>query len=194
MAPTQFAPIITSDGGNRKLKPMRWGLIPSWAPDDSFASKMINARSETLAEKPSFRKLIDRSRVMIPADGFFEWRDFPNGKRGPIRIALKTGEPFAFAGLSDKWKKPDGSELETFTIITTSANELISPLHDRMPVILPREAEEVWLDLSKSGAKAVELLKPYSADAMEYFSVSTLVNKPVNDSPACIERVADPVA
>lgn len=190
LSPSQIAPIITG-GATRQLEAMRWGLIPSWAKDDSFASKMINARAETLTEKPSFRKLIDRSRVLVPSDGFFEWRQLPNGKKEPVRIVLQDGELFAFAGLADTWRKPDGSELKTFTIITTEANELLKPVHDRMPVILPREAESEWLDPSRKGSDLLTLLKPYPAEEMDLYPVSSVVNNPRNDSPACVERVPE---
>jgi putative SOS response-associated peptidase YedK len=190
LAPSQMAPIVTG-GATRQLEAMRWGLIPSWAKDDSFASKMINARSETISEKPSFRNLIDRSRILIPSTGFFEWWQLPNGKREPVRIVLQDEPLFAFAGLSDTWRKPDGSELKTFTIITTEANELLKPVHERMPVILPRDAEEEWLDPMRKGTGVLRLLKSYPAEEMDFYPVSTIVNSPHNDSPACIERVPD---
>ncbi len=187
-APSQLAPIITQQA-TRQLEVMRWGLIPSWAKDDSFASKMINARSETITEKPSFRKLIDRSRVLVPSTGFYEWRERPGGKREPVRIVLQDESVFAFAGLADTWRKPDGSELKSFTIITTEANELLKPVHDRMPVILPKESEAEWLDSSRKGNDVLALLKPYPAEAMDFHAVTALVNNPRNDSPLCIEKM-----
>jgi putative SOS response-associated peptidase YedK len=188
VAPTQDVPIVTGDNGNR-LVTMRWGLVPSWAKEESIGNKMINARGETLTEKPSFRNLIDRSRVIVPVDGFYEWKILPSGKKAPVRIRLKDHEPFGLAGLSDRWKKPDGSELRTFTIITVEANSHLRPVHDRMPAILPRDSENPWLDMGLKGKDVLQLLKSYPSEEMEYYEVSPVVNSPRNDSPVCIEPV-----
>ncbi|MCG6197347.1 SOS response-associated peptidase, partial [Anoxybacillus sp. LAT_38] len=136
---------ILADGGRRRIGQLRWGLVPSWAWDEKIGSKMINARAETLREKPAFRRLFERKRCMIPADGFYEWKQMARGKQ-PMRITMRDGEPFAFAGLFDTWTAPDGHKLHTCTIITTRPNELVADIHDRMPVILRPEHESAWLD------------------------------------------------
>jgi putative SOS response-associated peptidase YedK len=186
IAPTQT---IVSIAGNsvKRLLGMRWGLIPSWAKDDSMASKLINARAETVAEKPSFRDAFKKRRCLIIADGFYEWKKAGNEKI-PFYIRLKSKEPFAFAGLFDNWEAPEGKVLTTCTIITTEANEMMSKLHERMPVILPREQHQLWLDGSVQKSDALkEMLKPFSPDLMEAYPVSRMVNSPSNNSPKCIE-------
>ncbi len=190
IAPGQEVAVVFNRDGGRSLGMMHWGLIPSWAKDPSIGNKMINARAETLSEKPSFKRLIAKRRCLVLSDGFYEWRK--EGKRkAPMRIRLKTGEPFGFAGLWDSWRKPDGSDLQTFTIITTEANELLKPIHDRMPVILPEEAEQQWLGFDvKDTSELLSLLKPYPSDLMEAYDVSLLVNSPRNDLPECIEAQA----
>jgi putative SOS response-associated peptidase YedK len=151
---------------------------------------MINARAETLAEKPSFKRLIGKRRCVVPADGFYEWRK-ERKRKVPMRIRLKSEEPFGFAGLWDSWRKPDGKELQSFTIITTEANDLLGPIHDRMPVILAPDGEKLWLESSlQDFSKVSSLLKPYPSDQMEVYEVSTLVNSPRNDLRACIEEDA----
>jgi putative SOS response-associated peptidase YedK len=165
---------------------MQWGLIPSWAKDPSIGNKMINARAETLTEKPSFKRLIGKRRCLVVADGFYEWAKQGRGKM-PMRFVLKSGEPFAFAGLWDRWKKPDGGPLDSFTIITTQANDLLKPIHDRMPVILGEGDEEIWLDPKVADSiRLVSVLKPFSPELMEGYFVSRLVNSPRNDLPECI--------
>ena len=144
IAPTQMALSVTN-GGRRRGSYMRWGLIPSWAKSASVGSRMINARAETLAERPSFRTALQRRRCLVLADGFYEWQGKGSSKR-PMRITTASGEPFAFAGLWDGWRDPKGEVVRSCTIITTSANQLLSPIHDRMPVILTRELEPLWLD------------------------------------------------
>ncbi len=165
---------------------MHWGLIPSWAKDPSIGNKMINARAETLLEKPSFKRLVGKRRCLVLTDGFYEWRK--EGKRKvPMRMLLKTRELFAFAGLWDRWKKPDGNEFQSFTIITIDANDLLRPIHDRMPVILGRDGEEKWLNPDlKDPSELLPLLKPYPSELMEAYDVSPLVNSPRNDRPECI--------
>ncbi len=186
IAPGQEAPVVVHDGG-KSLEMMKWGLVPSWAKDPSIGNRMINARAETLAEKPSFKRLIGKKRCLVLADGFYEWRKEGKGKV-PMRITLRGGEPFSFAGLWDSWKKPDGGELRSFTIITTQANDLLRPIHDRMPVILDQEGDEKWLDAEyKEVHKLLALLAPYPADRMEAYDVSPLVNSPRNDLPQCVE-------
>jgi putative SOS response-associated peptidase YedK len=165
---------------------LRWGLIPSWAKDESIGSKMINARAETLAEKPSFKRLLRSRRCLIAADGFYEWQKEQGGKT-PMYITMKDGEIFALAGLWDTWKNADGEQIRTCTIITTEPNELVTSIHNRMPVILPPEAREAWLDSTLHDDNLlVPLLKPYSADAMQARPVSRLVNNPQYDSAELI--------
>ena len=185
IAPTQTV-IVVSDDGARQLTEMRWGLIPSWAKDPAIGNRMINARAETIATKPSFRSALRKRRCLIPADGFYEWT--PAGRtKQPVHIALKNREPFGFAGLWESWTSLDGEEIKTCTIITTEANELLKPIHDRMPVILNREAEAVWLDPTiQQPATLLPLLTPYPAEEMEVYTVSTKVNNPTNDGPECI--------
>jgi putative SOS response-associated peptidase YedK len=170
---------------------MHWGLIPHWAADPSIGNRMINARAETLTELPSFKLLVDRRRCIIPADGFYEWRK--EGKRKvPKWVYLKNKEPFAFAGLWDVWRKPDCKKVESFTIITTEPNELVRPIHNRMPVILRPEDEEQWLDASRTPfVKAKSLLKPYPEDLMDAHDVSPIVNSAKYDGAECIEPVRD---
>jgi putative SOS response-associated peptidase YedK len=188
IAPTQNV-IVVSDDGQRRLQPMRWGLIPSWAKDPAIGNRMINARAETLADKPSFRNALKKRRCIIPADGFYEWQKLGKVKQ-PVHIVLKTREPFGFAGLWEHWKSPEGEEILTCTIITTEANDLLKTVHDRMPVILTREAEGVWLDPKiQEPEKLLPLLKQFPSEAMEYYPVSRQVNSPAVDQPGNIEPV-----
>lgn len=190
IAPTQEVLTVTNDGSENRPELMRWGLVPSWAKDPKIGNRMINARSETLAEKPSFRTAFKRRRCLIPADGFYEWKREGKAKK-PMLITANPGGLFAFAGLWETWKQPDDSWLLTCAIITTSANEFMKSIHDRMPVILPRESEASWLDSEEQDtAMLSELLLPYDSDRMEAYEVSTLVNSPRNNFPEVIEPVA----
>ena len=190
IAPTQEVLTVTNDGSENRPELMRWGLVPSWAKDPKIGNRMINARSETLTEKPSFRTAFKRRRCLIPADGFYEWKREGKAKK-PMLITANPGGLFAFAGLWETWKQPDGSWLLTCAIITTSANEFMTSIHDRMPVILPRESEALWLDPEEQDtAMLSELLLPYDSDRMEGYEVSTLVNSPRNNFPEVIEPVA----
>lgn len=190
IAPMSQAPVVVIHD-SRNLKSMQWGLVPHWAKESSIGNKMINARAETLAQKPSFKKSFERRRCLIPADGFYEWQKVDGSKtKVPMRIVLKSREPFAFAGLWDTWQKPDGRELQSFTIITTGPNELMRPIHNRMPVILHEKAEDTWLDSDfKDTSKLSELLVPYPMEEMETYEVSPLVNSPRNDMPECIAPI-----
>ena len=196
IAPTQDILVVTQNGA-RHLQEYHWGLIPSWAKDPAIGSKMINARAETLAEKPSFRTALSRRRCLIPADGFYEWQnpaaDLPAGKKSaktPMHIRLQDGALFAFAGLWDEWHAADGSLLRSCTIITTAPNAVTAPIHDRMPVILRPDDEAQWLDPSVKDASALlPLLVPYPADAMEAYAVSRSVNIPTFDDPGLIAPV-----
>jgi len=165
-------------------------LIPSWAKDPVIGSRMINARAESLAEKPSFRSAFRRRRCLVLADGFYEWRK-DGARKTPMYIKLASGRPFAFAGLWENWFSPDGSNILSCTIITTQPNTLMEPIHNRMPVILPPEAYPVWLSPSEQDpARLSALLSPYPPAQMTAFPVSTLVNSPANDSPGCIIPLA----
>lgn len=191
IAPTQPAPVVltTGDNAHREFRTLRWGLIPSWAKDAVIGAKMINARAETVAEKPAFRSAFTHRRCLILADGFYEWQKLGRGKQ-PIYIRLKSGEPFAFAGLWERWESPDDGPIESCTIITTTPNDLVQPIHDRMPVILHRESYGRWLDPGNTNSEALAtLLTPYSANEMEAYSVSARVNSAANDDPTCIERI-----
>lgn len=189
IAPTQG--VLTVVGGeNRRGGLMRWGLIPHWAKNVSIGSRMINARAETVAEKPAFRVALRRRRCLVLADGFYEWRRTGAGKR-PMRIVMRSGEPFAFAGLWSVWKDPDGNRIPSCAIVTTEANDLLRPIHDRMPVILPRELEDLWLDEGVDDPGGLGgVLVSFDADAMEAYEVSTLVNSAANDGPEVIARIA----
>jgi putative SOS response-associated peptidase YedK len=188
IAPTQAVAVIANHA-ERRLELFQWGLIPSWAKDPSIGSRMINARAETLAEKPSFRTALRKRRCLILADGFYEWRKDSGGKT-PFFIHLRSGRPFALAGLWEVWQTPDGVALPTCTIITTGPNSLVAALHDRMPVILPPDAYARWLDPEpQAPADLAPLLVSYPADKMNLYAVSRAVNSPANDSPVCVERV-----
>jgi putative SOS response-associated peptidase YedK len=189
IAPTQqVAAVRRHEGGNR-LDFLRWGLIPSWAKDPSIGSKMINARSETLDEKPSFRAAFKHRRCLVLASGFYEW-EVLGGKKVPRYLRLKDGSPMAFAGLWESWRAPDGENLETCTILTTAANSLIEPLHQRMPVILHPGDYDRWLDRTLSDpAQLKDLLQTYPSEAMEGWTVSTQANSPKRDDPELIAPV-----
>ena len=190
IAPSQNAPIIIHQE-ERTLALYRWGLIPPWAKSPNIGQKMINARAETIEEKPSFKKLVQSKRCLVPADGFYEWMVNPDSKtKTPTRIILKSKELFAFAGLWDNWKGPSGEEINSFTIITTQANSAIQAIHHRMPVILFPEDEEPWLDRRTDPSKILGFLKPYSPDNMAFYTVSRMVNSPQNDSPKCISPIS----
>jgi putative SOS response-associated peptidase YedK len=179
IAPTQEVVSILSNGASH-LEPLRWGLFPSWAKDEAIGNKMINARAETLAEKPSFKRLLRSKRCLVVADGFYEWRKEAGSKtKTPMYITLKGDQPFAFAGLWDLWNSPDGQQIRSCTIITTQPNALMESIHDRMPVILSPDASEQWLDTSLHDEHALSsLLVPYPAEEMTARAVSRLVNDP----------------
>jgi putative SOS response-associated peptidase YedK len=192
VAPSQPVAVIPNTGDNA-LAMYRWGLIPSWSKDPSIGDRMINARSESLAEKPSFRNAYRRRRCLILADGFYEWKQDPGSKtKQPIYIRMKNNLPFGFAGLWEIWKSPDASEIRSCTIITTYPNSLLEPIHNRMPVILPPDAIELWLATEDRQPEQLnDLLIPYPAPEMVAFPVSRMVNSPQNDSPELIQPVGD---
>jgi len=190
IAPTQTIPaIMATEKSDRHFKPLRWGLIPSWSKDPAIGVKMINARSETVAEKPSFRSAFKRHRCLILADGFYEWRK-QSGKKQPFYFQLQDGSPFAFAGLWERWQALEGDVLETCTILTTEANQLVAQVHDRMPVILPTDRYDQWLDPTPQPSEPLQaLLRPYDADRMSAYPVSVSVNSPWNDVPECVTPI-----
>lgn len=180
IAPTQCVPVVVREQRQNVLALYRWGLVPHWSKEPGYP--LINARAETVHEKNSFRESFRDRRCVIPADGFFEWQKAGKNKK-PYRFALKTGELFTFAGLWDIWTPPNGKPLFSCTIITTEANSLVSPIHNRMPVILDKKGETLWLDPSVKTENLKRLLIPYSPENMERSEVSALVNSPKNDSP-----------
>lgn len=184
-APTQALPVILNEG-DRAIQLLRWGLVPFWAKDPSIGSQMINARAETLAEKPSFRNALKKRRCLVLADGFYEWKKTPTGKI-PMRVALTSGDPFAFAGLWEIWDSPEGDKLRTFTIVTTSPNELVEPIHNRMPVILRPEHEALWMDNHAEPAAWLDVLRPYPAELMRAYPISKRVNSVGNDDPDVVK-------
>ena len=186
IAPTQPVAVVVKQTGGRQLDAFRWGLIPFWAKDKSIGNRMINARGETVDQKPSFKRPLKNQRCLILADGFYEWQKTPQGKV-PTYIHMADHSPFAFAGLWDRWQAPEGETIFSCTIITTSPNRLLEPIHNRMPVILTQAASDIWLDPNQQNpAHLLPLLEPYPADLMNAYAVSKLVNAPVNDRPECI--------
>ena len=190
VAPGQAVATVLDEGdGVRRLEVLKWGLVPSWAKDPAIGNRMINARSETAAEKPSFRKAMKERRCLILADGFYEWQKTAHGKQ-PYYTRMEDGKPFAFAGLWESWGR-DGEELRTCTILTTEANDFLRKVHDRMPVILPPEAYAPWLDPEMRDPRSIlPLLVPYPPEAMTAYPVSRAVNSPSNDGPLCVEPAA----
>ena len=189
IAPTQPVAAVRASmaSGRRELTYFHWGLIPSWAKDLKMGARLINARAETAAEKPSFRAALKYRRCLVPADGFYEWQK-TNGKKQPVYIKMADGRPFAFAGLWEHWQGADGSEIESCTLLTTSPNELLRSVHDRMPVILHPDDYDLWLDTKMQTADRLQpLLQPYPAEEMTFYPVSTLVNTPQIDDPRLVE-------
>ena len=190
VAPTQNVGVVRqSDDSTNHYDQLKWGLVPSWSTDPAKGASLINARSETVAEKPSFRHAIKKNRCIIPVSGFYEWSHAGTEKH-PHYIQLSNKSPMALAGIWEHWKSPDGTPLETFSILTTAANKLISNLHERMPVILQPDTYGLWLDRNLQDPQHLEhLYQPYPEELMTYYEVPTLVNNPRFDSPACIVQV-----
>ena len=186
IAPTQQAPVVRVDReGNRELVPLRWGLVPFWARDLKIGTTMINARSEGIEAKPAFREAVKSRRCIVPATGFFEWQGERPGRKQPFAITVPEMPVFGFAGLWERWKpEKDAEAVETFTIVTTDANETVAPIHDRMPVILPMDSIDTWLTGPPDAARA--LLTPY-AGAIALRPVSTFVSNVNNEGPECLE-------
>ncbi|AIQ42790.1 SOS response-associated peptidase [Paenibacillus sp. FSL R5-0912] len=189
VAPMHNVPaVIASDAGTR-LGELRWGLVPFWAKDEKIGSKMINARAETVSEKPAFKRLLKSKRCIIPADGFYEWKKDGTSKQ-PYRILMSDGSLFSFAGLYDTWEDPEGKKLSTCTIITTTPNSLMEGIHDRMPVILRPEDEADWLGRDNDDvASLLKLLKPYDAAKMRAYKVPSAVGNVRNNSKDLLEDI-----
>jgi putative SOS response-associated peptidase YedK len=187
IAPSQPVAIIANTGV-RRVELYRWGLIPSWAKDASIGERMINARAETLAEKPAFRRLYRKRRCLVLADGFYEWKVEPGGRpKTPMYVRLASGKPFAFAGLWDAWQPEGGDLVHSCAIVTTAPNQLMRMIHTRMPVMLDPAAYGLWLDPDEQPPERLDaLLGPFPAEQMTAYAVSRHVNRPQNDSPACI--------
>lgn len=191
IAPTQPIAVVRLINEQRQFALMRWGLLPSWVKDPKAFSLIVNARGESVIEKPAFRAAMKRRRCLIPADGFYEWKA-GGPRKQPYYIHAKSGEPLAFAGLWETWTGPNGEELDTVAIVTTDANRTVSPLHDRMPVIVPPDAFDLWLDSGHVDATtAAALILPAPDSLLEVWPVSTDVNRVANDDAHLIDQVAE---
>ncbi|WP_285766891.1 SOS response-associated peptidase [Peribacillus sp. SI8-4] len=189
IAPSHSVLSVINDGTRNRLGYLRWGLIPFWAKDEKVGYKMINARAETIAEKASFKNAYKKKRCLIIADSFYEWKK-TQARKIPMRIKLKDDGPFGMAGLFESWKSPTGTSIHSCSVITTAPNELMTGIHDRMPVILKREDEKAWLDLSMNDVTYLQqYLKPFDSERMEAFEVSADVNSPKNNSPSLIQQL-----
>jgi putative SOS response-associated peptidase YedK len=185
IAPSQMIPVVVQNDDGRDIRLMKWGLVPHWAKDEKIGFRMINARSETVDEKPGFRDAFKSHRCIIPASGFYEWR---KPDKQPFWFSPENDDLFSLAGLWARWKRADGKILESCTILTTDANDKVAPVHDRMPVILGHNAVGAWLDGATKPQELKELLAPFPAKEMSVVPVSKYVNKPQNTGPACILR------
>ncbi|MGN8842477.1 SOS response-associated peptidase [Niallia sp. HCP3S3_B10] len=189
VAPSQSVLSVINDGEKNRLGYLRWGLIPPWSKDMKIGYKMINARSETIAEKPSFRNAYKKKRCLILADSFYEWKR-TNERKIPMRIKLKNNQPFGMAGLWESWKSPEGEMVYSCSVITTQPNKLMTEIHDRMPVILKPEDEQFWLNPTNTDTNSLsKLLVPFDFEQMEAFEVSNDVNSPKNNSPSLIQQI-----
>ncbi|MFZ0746979.1 MAG: SOS response-associated peptidase [Terracidiphilus sp.] len=184
-APQSVQPVVrlNRDSGKREIALLRWGLVPFWARDAKLGYTTINARAEEVAAKPAFREALKRRRCLVPADAFYEWQRLDPKTKRPYAIALRSGEPYAFAGLWERWRPKEGEVLETFTIITTDPNEVMEPLHDRMPVILEPQNYTRWLDAGDPAQPPVDLLRPYPAEKMLAWPISDRVGNVRNNDP-----------
>jgi putative SOS response-associated peptidase YedK len=188
IAPSQDVPAIRQHDANRELVMLHWGLIPFWAKDEKLKYSTINAKAETVHQKPAYREAFKRRRCLIPASGFYEWQQTKDHKQ-PYNIRMKDTEIFSFAGLWEHWQGPEGKVIESCTIIVTESNKLIRPIHDRMPVILPATEYDTWLDPGTKTETVREMLTPYPASKMELYPVSTAVNNPRNDDQKLVQRM-----
>ena len=185
-APSQLLPVITSVNP-AGFSFFYWGLVPDWSKNKSISGKLINARADTIAEKVSFRTALHSRRCLVPADGFYEWKKMTKKSKIPYRFILNEQKPFAFAGLWEEYENEEQEMVHTFTIITTEANEVVKPVHDRMPVILTPETEKLWMNNDTSEQELLEILTPYPAGEMGHYAVTSKVNNPANDDPDLIE-------
>ncbi|MBD2085292.1 SOS response-associated peptidase [Trichocoleus sp. ST-U3] len=191
IAPTQSVQTVLQnpEQSQRQFKMLHWGLIPRWAKDTKMGAKLINARVETVAEKPAFRAAFKQRRCLVVADGFYEWKQ-QDGKKQPFYCRVNDGQPFGFAGLWEHWEGEDGEEIDSCTILTTEPNEVMRPIHNRMPVILDPKDYDLWLDSQVQKPELLQpLLRPYSAEEMATYPVSTKVNKPMNDTAELINSL-----
>lgn len=194
IAPSQPVPVVrvSLDTKRRTLDLLHWGLIPHWADDPKIGYRMINARSESAAKKPAYRAALRYRRCILPCDGSYEWNKLESGGKQPHLIRMQDQSPFALAGLWEHWQDPEGNEIDSCTILTTEPNDLVREIHDRMPAILPREAVDAWLDPDRQDpAELTPLLRPLPAERMAAVPVSTRVNSPKNEGPACIAPITD---
>jgi putative SOS response-associated peptidase YedK len=191
VAPTQPVAIVRMVEGRREFALVRWGLIPAWVKDPRGFSLLINARGESALDKPAFRNAMKRRRCLFPADGFYEWKRDGNRKQ-PYFVRLKSGQPMAFAGLWESWSGPNGEEMETAAIVTTTASRSIAHIHDRMPVIVAPEAFDFWLDPNVDAQTAAAVIAPAPDAALEAYEVSSAVNRTANDSPGLLEPLRGP--
>lgn len=193
IAPTEDAAVIRERAeGGRSLDLLRWGLIPSWADDPSIGNRLINARAESVTQKAAFRDAFHARRCLVPVDGFYEWEKTPQGRQ-PYYIRVRGGEVYALAGLWEHSESRETGPIESFTIVTTDSNELVRPIHDRMPVILPQEAYDAWLDPANQDIRGLKgLLRPFPGDEMDMYPVSRYVNKPQNKDRECVQPVELP--
>ncbi len=193
IAPSQPVAVVRVAAGEHHLQMIRWGLIPWWAKDVTIGNRMINARAETVATKPAFREPFEQRRCLIPADGFYEWQRLGNGRKQPFHLELTSGDPFAFAGVWDRWRdRSSGDTTESCALITTEANSTVAPIHDRMPVMLRPPEFSAWLDPAANPEPLRELLRPIAAEQLRATAVSALVNRPENDDPFCLDPVVAP--
>jgi putative SOS response-associated peptidase YedK len=190
IAPSQAVLAIINNGNANRMGFLKWGLIPPWAKDPSIGNKLINARAETLIEKPSFRNAFKKKRCLIVADSFYEWKRHEDNTKTPFRIKMKSNDLFAMAGLWEQWKSPDGSSIFSCSVITTTPNKLMEDIHNRMPVILKPEDEKIWLNPAMTDMNFLQqLLVPYDENLMETYEVSSLVNSPANNSIDLIQKI-----
>lgn len=190
IAPSQPVLVVRQEPeGERRAGEVRWGLVPWWADDPAIGNRMINARTETVASKRAYREPFRQRRCLVAADGFYEWQRTGGPRKQPWYLTLEDERPFAFAGLWDRWRDPSGAALESCVILTTAANDLVAPIHDRMPVILDGTALDLWLDAAASAHDLLAACRPFATAAMRAVPVSPHVNDPAREGPACVEPV-----
>jgi putative SOS response-associated peptidase YedK len=189
IAPSQLNPVVTRNSPN-KIEMMKWGFIPFWAKDENIGFKMINARAETLNEKPAFKKSLEEYRCLVPANGFYEWKETKEGKI-PYLIKMKDDSLFSFAGLFSTRTDTEGKDIKSYTIITTSPNELMKNIHNRMPVILSKDDEDIWLDKNTEVDSALKILEPYDGDDLMAYKISSDVNSPRNNNKDLLNNKND---